>query len=802
MSRLATDPAEIERLRRGSHWRLAVREIPLLRVIGLTFLSFGVFLNNRYFLGETSLQSWARTTVVLAVYGALAWLLTSFFYRRGRDLTVFFLIVDVLVWTYVIYVSGAERSWLFFIVLIRVADQTQTNFRRCLAFALFGTLSYAGMLAWVQVVDGRPLPVSVVAVKLLFVGLAGIYIALSAKTAERRRAQAASAIRMARDSIRQLEENSRELRDARGRAEEASAAKSEFLANMSHEMRTPLHGVIGMLQLAIDDEESPRRMRQLEMARRSAESLLATIDDILDFSKIEARKLELEPVYFSMRNLLFETMKPLGVTAAAKDLVLALGVAPDVPDNVWGDPVRIRQILVNLVGNAIKFTDSGEIAVRVAAAEDAIRFEVRDTGMGIPEDKRQAIFEPFEQGDTSSTRRAGGTGLGLSIVSRLVEAMGGSIDVRSEPGRGSTFSFVLGLQSDAIGSAPRHAAWETALAGKNVAVIDPNATSRTFIVEMLSTRDMIVSAFATPSEMPRKQYACAVTADEYTEVAPAIVITSPLEHISDDRLRVTRPVTERELIDAVGAALGLVRSPVVRASGGGFRRPDAMRVLVAEDNLINQEFAAEAVRRLGHDVKLAQDGETALAMMRREIFDLVLMDVQMPKLDGLHATQLYRETEPSSIHTPIIALTAHTSREDRQRCLEAGMDAVLTKPIDLKQLEQVVRSVTGSDPIIDAVGGNRKLLARVGDAFAKQTPEILKAMRLSIERKDGPSLFKEAHTMKGAVSNFGADPSVDLSLMIETAAMEKDFARAAALVGRLEAAVIALERRITAAMTE
>jgi CheY-like chemotaxis protein/anti-sigma regulatory factor (Ser/Thr protein kinase) len=495
-------------------------------------------------------------------------------------------------------------------------------------------------------------------------------------------------------------------------------------------------------------------------------------------------------------------MKPLGVTAAAKDLVLALGVAPDVPDNVWGDPIRIRQILVNLVGNAIKFTDSGEIAVRVTTAEDAIRFDVRDTGVGIPVDKREAIFEPFEQGDSSYTRRVGGTGLGLAIVSRLVEAMGGSIDVRSEPGRGSTFSFILGLQSDAIGSAPRQLAWESALAGKTVVVIEPNATSRTFIVELLSTRDMIVTACATTAEMPRKQYACAVTADEYVGVEPAIVITSPLEHISDDRLRVTRPVTERELIDAVGAAIGLLRSPVVRAATAGARRLDALRVLVAEDNLINQEFAAEAVRRLGHDVKLAQDGEMALSMMRREIFDLVLMDVQMPKIDGLHATQLYRETEPAGIHTPIIALTAHTSREDRQRCLEAGMDAVLTKPIDLKQLEQVVRSVTGSDPIIDAVGGNRKLLERVGDAFAKQTPELLRAMRLSIEKKDAGSLYKQAHTMKGAVSNFGADPSVDLSMMIETAAKENDFTRAAALVGRLEAAVIALERRITAAMTE
>jgi CheY-like chemotaxis protein len=227
-----------------------------------------------------------------------------------------------------------------------------------------------------------------------------------------------------------------------------------------------------------------------------------------------------------------------------------------------------------------------------------------------------------------------------------------------------------------------------------------------------------------------------------------------------------------------------------------------LRVLVAEDNLVAQEFAAEALRRLGHSVVLASDGEEALGRLRREIFDLVLMDVQMPALDGLEVTRRYRSGESEGVRTPIIALTAHYGREDRERCIEAGMDGVLTKPIDLRQLESVVRSVTGVEPIVDAVGGNLKLLARVSDAFARQTPMLLAQMRAAIERRDAEALHKSAHTVKGAVSNFDGDPSLDLALMLEAAARAGDFARAANLVARLETALAALERRITAAMAE
>jgi two-component system, sensor histidine kinase and response regulator len=803
MAELALQPDEIERRRRRRAYELAVLELPLLRITGFCFLSLGLFLNNRYLLGQTSLRPWATASVLMAVYCIVSWAAIYLIFRHlKRDSTVLFLALDVVIWTYIVYVAGAESSWLYVILLVRVADQTQSTFRRCLGFAGWVTACYAAMLAWVAVVDGRPIDPAQVVVKLTFIGVAGLYIALTARTAERRRQQTAEAVRIARTMVQRAEDQSSELREAHLRAEQGSAAKSEFVANMSHEMRTPLHGVIGMLQLAIDEEESPRRIRQLEMAKRSAESLLSTIEDILDFSKIEARKIDIEPVYFSIRDLLTETLKPLGVTAAAKNLVLGVGVAANVPETVWGDPVRIKQVLINLVGNAIKFTESGEITVRATTAAGYFRCEVTDTGAGIPPELREKVFAPFEQGDGSRSRRFGGTGLGLSIVNSLVQAMGGEVDLQTEAGRGSSFSFVIPLPVDSVGTAPSHASWERGLAGVSVLLADPNPAARGLIAEMLRARDMVVTEVSSAAEPPPGKYACAISADEAVPIEPAVIITSPLEHVADDRLRVVRPVMEREVIETLGAALGLVRRPAPRAASVAKPKfADALRVLIAEDNMVNQEFAAEALRKLGHRVAVASDGEEALRMMQKQIFDVVLMDVQMPRLSGLDAARKYREIEPAALHTPIVALTAHTSVEDRQLCIEAGMDAVLIKPIDLRELHAVVRSMTDIDPLIEAVGGNVQLLERVSEAFAKQNPLLMNAMHAAVRENDSEALARAAHTMKGAVSNFDGDPSYDLAVMVEDCAKAKDFARAVALVARLEAAVGALERRISAAVT-
>lgn len=797
MTDFALQPDEIEKRRTDRAYRLAVVEIPVLRVAGALIICVGVFLNNRYFLSEKSATPILVLVAVALTYCLISWICLRQLYRRllPFDLSLFFLTLDVPLMATAIYFSGAEQSWLFFLLLTRTADQSQTTFRRAFNFAVFGAICYGAMETWVIYVDKRPIAWTVFFAKIIFIFVMGVYVALIARTAERRRMNMRQAMRMARDAVRQLEEQSVELRDARSRAEEASAAKSEFLAHMSHEMRTPLHGVIGMLQLALDDETSPRRARQLEMARRSAESLLATIEDILDFSKIEARKIELEPVYFSMRELVSETMKPLGVTAAAKGLILAAGVGSNVSDSVWGDPIRLRQIIVNLIGNSIKFTDAGEVSLRVSQVNDRVRLEVRDTGIGIPDEQKESIFEPFAQADHSRSRRHGGTGLGLAIVSRIVAAMGGELRLQSTPGTGTAISIELPLTSDHFSTGPGHVRAD--VGGRSVIVVEPNATSRAVICEILRSAGMEVFASASVDDIEPRAYSCAVSADESIVVQPAVIIMSPLASVGDDRIRLTRPVMERELIDAVATALG-VATPGAQSVNIKRRMGEAgLHVLVAEDEAVSQEFAAEALRRMMHRVTVVADGEEALSRLDAEHFDIVFMDVSMPKLDGLEATRRYREKERGS-RTPIVALTAHSHREDRLRCLEAGMDAVLTKPIDLRQLEDTLRSLTGAEPIVNAVGGNTKLLARVSDAFAQQTPVLLTQIREAIEAADGEALYQRAHKMKGAVSNFAGDPSLDLSQMLETAARDGDFARASTLLHRLEPAVRALERRISA----
>src|ERR1051325_10751830 len=409
---LAIQPAEIEARRAERAYRLMVVELPLIRLLGSVILSFGVFLHNRYLLGEQSLRPPLVVSIIVFAYCAISWAALAAFYRRllPFDLGLFFLFCDIPIWTFAIYFTGAERSWLFFVYLMRVADQVQTTVPRCLAFGAVSVVCYAAMFGWVVFVDGRPIAPSVIAVRVLFIALATIYIALAARTAERRRVQMRDAIYMSRQSIRQRERQSAERREASARAEAASAAKSEFLTNMSHEMRTPLHAVLGMLQLARDGETSPGRARQIELARRSAESLLVTIDDLLDFAKIEARKIDLETEFFSLRELLQNTMEPLDVSASSKGLTLTWEVDRHLPDTINTDPVRLRQILTNLIGNAIKFTSSGGIAVNVFSAMSAddrvtIRFDVRDTGIGIDPQKLAAIFQPFTQADSSHSRR-------------------------------------------------------------------------------------------------------------------------------------------------------------------------------------------------------------------------------------------------------------------------------------------------------------------------------------------------------------------------------------------------------------
>ena len=781
MPDVALDPTISEARRRERTWRLAAIELPLVRLGGSILLSIAVYVNNRFLVPSTTMHGWMLVSAVVAIYAIGTWLLLVAFLRHSppRDLTLPVLVGDVLVWTYAIYHSGAEGSWLFFIPLLRVADQTQTTFRRALAFALFATLCFAGMLGWVVVIDQRPIAPAVALAKLLFILMSGIYIALAARTAEARRARLTEAIHMSQE--------------AHARAEEASSAKSEFVANMSHEMRTPLQGVIGMLQLVIEDEPLAARARRLQMARRSAEMLLSLIDDVLDFARIEARKLELQPFSFPLRPMVDDTMKALGVMAASKHLTLSYVVRSDVPERIFGDPVRLRQILVNLVGNAVKFTRKGEISVQISRGAYEIRFEVHDTGIGIEPSVQKRIFQPFMQADTSHARRFGGAGLGLAIVTRLLEAMDGAVEVKSEPGSGSVFTFTIPLTNDTH-ELRSWKSWEQSLAGRLVAVVEPAEMARATIADVLRGRGMFASSFASADEVPSGRFACAVTSDPSVAVHPQVVITSPLDQ-EQFPVQVSWPVGERELIDAVGEALGLAATMADVSRDATLQALTSLRILLVEDNEVNREVFMEMLQRLGHRVTTASDGESALVKLTDEGFDAVFMDVQLPGIDGLEVTRRFQQSGGT---TPIIGLTAHTSRESMDRCLVAGMKTVLSKPVDSTQLAAALRLSTDTDEVLlEIAGGTPAFLQRVRDAFARQTPGLLAAIRDAVASNDMAAVARHVHTLKGSLSQFSWSRGVEIARAIESAATSGDLRRVAALLPDLEDAVAALHAALT-----
>ncbi len=650
----------------------------------------------------------------------------------------------------------------------------------------------------------------------ILLAIAVVCVALATRAFVKMRRDLRQSLRASAERIAQVEKETSELREKLRRAEAASAAKSDFLANVSHEMRTPLHGILGMLQLTGDSEPTAERRQQLQMASRSAESLLGTIEDILDFTRIEAQKLELEPVYFSIRELVTDTMKTIGVTAAQKGLQIAFAIAADVPDRLWGDPLRLRQILINLVGNAIKFTATGEVVVRGWAeggfgSEVMLHFQVRDTGIGIDAHKRATIFDPFAQADSSFDRRYGGTGLGLSIVGRLVEATGGSISFDSEPGKGSTFHVAVKLAFDAIdGVAP--AQWQGALSGVRVMVIEPHASTRAILGDILAAYGMVPELYASVVDalQPsiREAFSCVLidaavlASTPWISPVPVVQIVSPTSTVMHPNVTVTRPVGERELIEAVAVALGVIDR---RMSFTLERRIDNDRpqsVLVVDDHPVNLEFAAEALRRLGHTVATAANGAEALRLLQARAFDVALVDVQMPGMDGFEVVTRLRAVERGR-HTRVIALTGYTAPEDRERCIAAGMDSILTKPLTQNRLAAVLRGQSpepDGDTIMEAVGGNVKLLARVRDAFTSQSPRLIDSMRDSIAQRNSDELYRSAHTLKGAISNFGMGEGLDAAIQIERAGRDADFKLAATLLPALESAVRELEERMSAAL--
>jgi two-component system sensor histidine kinase/response regulator len=637
--------------------------------------------------------------------------------------------------------------------------------------------------------------------------------------------------------VTELKKTEENLRGSMKEAEEANRLKSQFLANMSHEIRTPMNAIIGMTGIMLDTNLSDEQREYLRIVKESSYSLLGLLDDILDLSKIEAGRVELENIDFDLRTMVEGVIDNLITRASSKELELACSIDSAVPPFLRGDPARLRQTLINLGGNAIKFTEKGEVVIQVelqAETEEhaTLLFSVTDTGIGIPEDKTAKIFESFTQADGSTTRKYGGTGLGLSISKRLVELMQGEIGVESQPGKGSRFWFTVNLEKQKglkeilppVVCNPQ---------GCRILVVDDNQTNRTILTKMLESFkcvpqavesgkkaiqilkqnynqkdpfDLILLDMQMP-EMDGEETLRLIQSDPLIKRIPVVILTSIGQRGDTARLEalgaagyLPKPVKQSQLYDTLITILSKKKAqaeswldPIITSDIVSKQKRQEIRLLVAEDNPTNQKLAVTLLKRAGFSVEAVDNGKLVMEALKEKAYDLVFMDVQMPEMDGLEATRAIREMEGERQHTPIIAMTAHVMKGDRERCLEAGMDDYISKPIEPKvmfsAIEKWIKPTDKKDrtlpvnqpkkgePVKDIpldmettlkrFDGDKEFFKELMLEFLDHIPKQIQALNEAVKKGDAKLIEMEAHTIKGAAGNLGANNLADSALRLE-----------------------------------